>query len=530
MRVKGVDTQIKHEPPLGVVPVPPRGLGKSGERHCLVVEACRPPVNFAIHNDSGVNLLRGLVERVYFVPTSEGLKEPPRPVSFADDMRGAFVKLVRACPVLPCLTRDEFVSSYVGDRRRWVRYEQARVSLEHHPLELKDSMLDTFVKCEKINFSKKTDPAPRVIQPRRPRFGLEFGRYMKPLEHVLYKHMGQRLYGHPCVAKGFNASSTAKILREKWEMFDRPVAVSMDASRFDQHVSVDALQWTHAVYRRFFPGDPVLPRILSMMIENKGVASAKDAAFKYSVVGRRMSGDMDTALGNCLLMTCMTWSYCQRLGIRHQVFDNGDDIVVVFEQERLAEFQAGVVDHYKRLGFTMVVEAPVYEFEQIDFCQTHPVFDGQDWVMCRDVTSISKDLVCTIGTSDIRPWLGAVGACGLSLTSGLPIYQSFYLWCVRSGRVTSADRHPNFACGMSRLAFGMTPRVRVVQEAARVSFCLAFGILPDAQVAIEQYWDSLDVVGGGITEDSQVYGRVQELCCWYEREKCLTYLGNAEGR
>lgn len=495
VRVRGVDTQIKHEPPPGVVPVQPRASGKSGERHCLVVETVRPPVNFSIHNDTGVNLLRGLVERVFFVPSADGLVSPPLPDQFGKRLREAFVTLSRSVPVVPVLTQEQFIATYDGDRRRADRYREASKSLELLALRGKDSRLDTFVKCEKINFTKKTDPAPRVIQPRRPRFGLEFGRYIKSLEHVLYRHMGRVFYGHPCVAKGYNAVQTARILKEKWDSFKRPVAVSMDASRFDQHVSVDALQWSHAIYRKFFPGDTYLNFILGMMLDNKGIANAKDAAYKYNVRGRRMSGDMDTALGNCLLMVSMTWQLCSNLGIPHHVMDNGDDIVVIFEQDRLAEFQGAAIEHFRRLGFTMVVEDPVYHFEAIDFCQTSPVWNGVEYVMCRGIHALSKDLTCTVGTTDIRPWLHAVGQCGLALTSGLPVFQEFYMWCCRNGVETKIRHHPGYCSGMSRMAAGLTPRVREVTEEARFSFYLAFGILPDMQESIEAEYRRLTVVG-----------------------------------
>jgi hypothetical protein len=63
----------------------------------------------------------------------------------------------------------------------------------------------------------------------------------------------------------------------------------MDASRFDQHVSVDALEWTHRVYCAFFSNDAYLRSLCAMLIENKGMAYAKDGAFKYSVTGRAVT-------------------------------------------------------------------------------------------------------------------------------------------------------------------------------------------------------------------------------------------------
>jgi len=493
--VRGVDTKVHHELPPSVVPAPPRGVWKSGIRECLVVEAPRIQALYAVHNDTRVNLLRGLVERVFLVPSPSGLVEPPRPDRLAEKLRDAYKLLTRGAAVIPVLTREEFCLTYRGDGRRQRRYEAACQSLEETPLNRKDAHLETFVKCEKINFSRKPDPAPRVIQPRKPRFGVEFGRYIKALEHPLYKRIGQRFYRHPCIAKGFNALETARLIREKWDKFTDPVCVGMDASRFDQHVSVEALEWTHRVYCAFFSNDAYLRSLCAMLIENKGMAYAKDGAFKYSVTGRRMSGDMDTALGNCLLMCAMTWSYCRTRGIRHHVMNNGDDIIVIMERRDLRNFQSDVVAYFKGLGFTMEVEQPVDVFEKIEFCQTHPVWNGESWVMCRGPIGFSKDLCCTIGTSDIRPWLGAVGECGMALSSGLPCLQEGYTWMVGNGVTSNAKAHPAYACGMSRMAVGMEPKWREVSQAARYSFYLAFGILPDQQVNIENEYRRLGRVG-----------------------------------
>nr|WRQ19770.1 MAG: RNA-dependent RNA polymerase [Grapevine umbra-like virus 4] len=505
--VRGVDTNIHYEPPPGVVTGPPRGPEKVAVRRCLVVEAPKPHLQFAIHNPSMVNVMRGLTERVYFRPVDGKLVEPPKPVKMAAKLRPAWRRFAQYCPKTPVLTRDEFIACYAGDRRRTTRYEQARDELGVTPLQERDARLSTFVKCEKIDFTTKGDPAPRVIQPRQPRFLMESGRYIRPIEHVLYKHMGKILYKEDCVAKGFNAVETAALLRRKWEAFPDPVAVGMDASRFDQHVSLDALYWTHSIYQ-MFNDCPYFAWILSLMRTNKGVALAHDGTARYSVVGRRMSGDMDTALGNCLLMVSMTWCYCKAKGIKHKVLDNGDDLVVILNRPDLERFSQGVVEWFLGLGFVMKVEPAVSVFEQIEFCQTSPVWNGQQYVMCRGVRAISKDLVCTVGTRDIRPWLKAVGDCNLSLCSGIPILQEVALWMRRNGRDSKVAQHAGFASGMQRLARGMEQRAREVGERARFSFYCMTGILPDMQKELEEVYRNLGRVretGEEISSDEQQY-------------------------
>jgi hypothetical protein len=103
-----------------------------------------------------------------------------------------------------------------------------------------DSFLQAFVKAEAVNFTAKPDPAPRIIQPRNPRYNALVGRFIRPLEHRVYIAIG-KLFGGPTVMKGYNAVGTASCLRDMWLEFTNPVALSLDASRFDQHVSREAL-------------------------------------------------------------------------------------------------------------------------------------------------------------------------------------------------------------------------------------------------------------------------------------------------
>nr|WRQ19766.1 MAG: RNA-dependent RNA polymerase [Grapevine umbra-like virus 3] len=508
--VLGEDTKIHHKLPKGVVRKPPRGSWKDPVRRYLVVEIPRPPERFAIHNNSGINLLRALVERVYLVQGPNGLQPPPQPVNLGAKLRDVFIRLTSYCSVVPVLSRDELIACYAGDRRRTTRYCNARDSLEVSPLRAVDARLEAFVKCEKINFSKKIDPAPRIIQPRKPRFLMETGRYFRPLEHVMYRRLG-KLYGHPCVAKGFNAVDTARLIREKWDMFDDPCCISLDASRFDQHVSVPALEWTHAVYKAWFPNDPYFSWLLSLMIHNEGVALAKDCSFKYAVEGRRMSGDMDTALGNCLLMVAMVWTYGKNLWLRHQVMDNGDDIIVFMEASEAKRFLKGIPEFFGGLGFKMTVEPPVFEFEHIEFCQTKPCWNGQEWVMCRGIPALSKDLVCTIGVESLHCWLHEVGNCGLALCQGVPVLQEAYTWMRKQGGSSNARGHAGFASGMQRMAIGLVPKWREVTGDARVSFWKMTGILPDHQMALEAMYRELGEVSG-IYNKGQTKDELHDVC------------------
>lgn len=469
----------------------PESRPRDPQRWAFAINAPRPSNGYSVHNDSLNNLLRGLNERVFY--TDNNRTPPVAPKAFAFSALDSVVPLLKPFQITP-LTLEGVRDSYAGNRSQFNRYTRALNSLAVQPLSSRDFKVSTFVKCEKINFAAKNDPAPRVIQPRDPRFNLTIGQYIKPLEPIFYKQL-KKLYKFPCVAKGFDVYQQGDIMKSKWDLFKNPVAIGMDASRFDQHVSVDALKWTHSVYRQFC-SDPEFSYLLDAMLLNKGHGSCKDGFVKYWVEGRRMSGDMDTALGNCVLMVCMTYALCQNLNIKHEVMDNGDDLVIIMNRDDEAKFRPAVDSWFSSLGFKMKVEPSVYVLEHIEFCQMHPVFDGVNWRMVRNPMCLAKDLVCCTGQTQVSAWLQALGMGGLSLCAGLPVYQEFYSWLTRFGHKTRRSKaHLSrlyLNSGFLRMAKPCWSSDRVVVSVeARESFALAFNIPFCQQLSLESMYGEL---------------------------------------
>lgn len=460
------------------------------QRWAFMLDAPRPEHGFSVHNNSLNNLLRGLNERVFF--TDNNRTPPIAPIKGGFESLGYFLTDFRTTHLREW-TLAELVDSYVGSQR--TRYSKAAESLAIEPLSKRDSKVATFVKCEKINFSAKTDPAPRVIQPRDPRFNAAIGCFIKPLEKIVYKNLS-KLYKFPCVAKGFDVFQTGDILNSKWTMFHNPCAISLDASRFDQHCSVDALKWTHDVYRKY-SNNAEFSKLLDMMLVNRGHGLCKDGFVKYEVEGRRMSGDMDTALGNCLLMVAMVYSMCKKLGVRHEVMDNGDDIVIICDRTDEIKVRDEVNSWFTKLGFKMKVEETVYTLEHIEFCQMHPVFDGSRWRMVRNLSSLCKDLVCTTNQEQAALWLQAIGNGGLSLTAGLPVLQEFYSFLRKYGpkgnrtRNNTSKWHLFLSSGFFRMASKVEMGYSAVSNSARESFSKAFSMDFSQQLSLEAMYSSL---------------------------------------
>lgn len=451
-------------------------------------------VRFGVHNNTLANGARALMERVFLSPDTGGaLKPPPRCTANVNErlkeFRAGILKRVGGARPID---QSQFLEYYSGRRR--LCYERAVRSLEETPITERDfGIKKAFVKAEKVNFTSKPDPPPRIIQPRDPRYNVEVGVYLRPLEHKLYGAIGDML-GGPTVMKGYSAEQVAGHLRDMWDSFSDPVAVGLDASRFDQHVREEMLRWEHSVYVGCFTEDyrAKLRWLLSGQIHNKGFLRATDGTIRYKVNGSRMSGDMNTAVGNCLIMCALVDRLCTERSIRFRLANNGDDCVVVMERGSLTRFMEGVADWFLEFGFKMKVEDPVDVFERIEFCQAHPIWDGDKWIMVRNPnTTLAKDACCVVkdygwGKSALE-WMRAVGECGLAMTGGVPVVQEHYAALLRNGSTASRKRQLDVVneTGMAMLSRGCNRGYSGVKEAARISFYDAWGVLPSHQEAYE---------------------------------------------
>jgi hypothetical protein len=396
-------------------------------------------------------------------------------------------------PRLPVLTEVQVVNSYTGAKR--TLYEKARISLMRTGLQERDSDLTSFVKFEKQDVQK----APRVINPRHPRFNLALGKYLKHAEKPIFQAINQAYGGATAatVIKGMNAVQSAAVLRDKWNQFGRPVAVGLDASKFDMHVSRAALRYEHSFYRGLFPGSPELVELLSAQEVNKGRAYAPDGCVKFRMDATRSSGDLNTSLGNCILMCALVHSYAKERGLSVELANNGDDCVVFLDESDLGQFSNGLSDWFRVKGFAMTVEAPARMFEELEFCQTRPVLVGGGWKMVRNHHAVvKKDPMCLMPIPNdrtLRKWMYAVGECGLASASGVPVQQAFYRCLLRSGvRCSAGMKRQVFRnTGWEVRANGLAAQSALVTDASRASYYLAYGITPDAQLALEKFYDTV---------------------------------------
>lgn len=453
------------------------GTNSVRERRLTALHPFAGCERYGVHNNSNVNIERALVERVFTV--AGDLPPAPNRQLLMGRLLRFTAKLTRHVDPVAEMSTNQFVDTYVG--RKKLMYQRAVDSLLEKPVCADDAIVSSFIKDEKTNLTRKGDPCPRIIQPRSPRFNVSIGVYLKPLEKAIFRGIAA-VFRDVTVLKGYNAVERASILRRKWDRFDRPVALLLDAKRFDQHVSRDLLDWEQSTFSRLLLNPIGFQSVNKLRRRNVCYARSGDSGFAYTLNGIRMSGDMDTALGNCLSMCAMTWSFMTDLGVQKYSYGNdGDDGVLIFEEEHLDMILERFEGYFRDFGFTMKLEGVARVFEHVDFCQARPVWDGKGWRMVRNPdVALMKDSM-TLSKLPPKEIANAVGWGGVALCGTIPICGKFYQSLINSNAV----RPQELTCGRDFLAYRLAFEVGEPTVQSRVSFYEAFGISPDQQIAIE---------------------------------------------
>lgn len=479
------------------------------------------------------NFIHAVVCRAKLVKR-DGVFQPRPPVgpgaSYAPCLN-AFRKLLAHGATGPTLSslkplsRDEFVAGRASGVRQV--YKRALEERRFEMRGLRDlSKLKGFVKVEKSaqpfqnpDGERTSIKAPRPVQPRDPAFNIELGRFTIPIEHHCFDdladicsyHYGGKLL--PVVMKCYTQERKAMIMRDHWERAGgdgRCIAIPLDQSGFDAHINDLALEFEHAVYAQYIKSKE-MSRLLKAQLTNRVVARFRDGEVRTTLGPMRMSGDMNTSLGNCLISASLAWLLVRSIPNASFVVD-GDDTILFLPRKYASQVCARVVEHYLEFGFDAVAEAPCDVFEQIEFCQSHPVFDGTSWRLVRNwfkaVTNDYSGFERLLSDDYFLEFMHAVGSCGMALCSGIPMLQEFYSFGLRVGRKPKHmpwHDHTFRGVGLFRQARleGGFRRWTTVTSDARVSFWLAFGVTPDTQIAWEEKFRSmtLDMAVENLCED-----------------------------
>nr|WRQ65479.1 RNA-dependent RNA polymerase [Tolivirales sp. gcode 6] len=492
MRVESVPVkgrQCRRKPPPRLYKL--RGYGMSTRVSC--------------HQHNSTNLAISVFQRVLTVSRGGQQVETTPPTEELYRQRFApYVDELKRCSFITApVTRSVFCEKYRANGRRYRNYLRAVANLEHmekqQTLDLQRlSRLSNFVKVEKV-LEDKLAKAPRNISPRAPEFNVLLGCYIAHLEKALFRIL-ERVCGFPVVFKGMNALKQGEVLRHHWEQFDQPIAIDLDASRFDQHQHVASLKVEHEQWLRMVPAEcrDSLQALLSCQLLNNGSAvfPQEGIRVKYQVRGTRASGDMNTSSGNCFTMVGLIFSYMHNK-CKWRLANNGDDCVLIIEKRDLPKI-ADLVTWFSEMGYTMESEGVVDIFEKISFCQTKPVWTPNGYKMVRNPqTAIAKDIHsrCDLSREDVFDlWTSCVGKGGLALAGDIPVYNKFYkTFPQKHSAANFQEVAPMVESGFYMLSKGLKYESAEIQPRTRYSFWLAFGITPKEQLVLEDHFDGVQV-------------------------------------
>lgn len=263
-------------------------------------------------------------------------------------------------------TREEYVDSFKDDSGKHASYVNvlSKLNDKGYPT----ASVTPFTKLEKLSTSKYK--APRLIQARHPSFNIEYGKYIKPLEQFITKYH----HRHYNFGKGSYDETARRIrfLSQRYAYYTEG-----DHSTFDSHVTVEMLRLCHTFYLSCYKHDPALVQLVRQTIRNNCKTRNGD---RYTVYGTRMSGDVDTSLGNSLVNYAILKHLLDVLNIDGDVIVNGDDSIIF----SAAPIPVNIATLYMRkFNMETKFKESVVSIHQVEFCKSKYIInsDGHPTMM-----------------------------------------------------------------------------------------------------------------------------------------------------
>lgn len=378
---------------------------------------------------------------------------------------------------------DHIIKRASGDKRKLLL--SAQKSLESYPVEEEDARVKMFLKDDKYINELLESPkatAPRCIQYRSKRYALPLASLLHPIEENLYKALD--ISGTPIFAKSRNLTQRGQDLRAKFDHFTNPMILCLDHSKFDAHCGEKLLKLEHKFYLEHYGGGnrELLKKLLKWQLNNKG-ATKHGTLFKTMFT--RMSGDQNTGSGNSSINYAMLKEYCEANGLDACYYIDGDDAVIIFEYK--PGFKPDP-SFFSQFGMETKLEAYTTDFQEMEFCQTRPVFDGVSWRMVRNPNRLIHRLPwSTNKVHNKNKYLSSVGLCEMALGVGLPVGQFLGHKLTTSYPCDKYDNRNPLHYVASK-EFIRPTKVKVVEPSleARLSYERAWGISISDQLRIER--------------------------------------------
>lgn len=451
-------------------------------------------------------MIVSLEQRVFRVKNAKGeFVKPPQPAARAFESIEYFRdlwlhELKKTGPVLKS-SIDAVVDCYSSEKKKL--YIKAAESLKRKPVQWRDSKVQAFIKVEKLESDVKK-PVPRTIQPRSKRYNLSIGKYLRLNEKRMLNAI-DGVFKEKTVLSGLDNRAQGRAIAHKWGKYHNPVGIGLDASRFDQHCSIDALKFEHSFYKAVFPEEDELHNLLDWQLRNDGSALLPTGELvRYRTKGCRMSGDINTGLGNKILMCAMVHAYLKEIGVQASLANNGDDCVLFCEKGDVKQISDTLERWFLRRGFNMVVEEPVECLERVVFCRSQPICVAGKWVMVRQLGSLSRDCFSTQDwfiQKTYKDAMNALGQCNGIINDGVPVHMAQAKRMYKEGgsrrfRLEALHKQMEYSW-RERLGNRVSLDWSEVQDSTRLSYFRAFGITPYVQRIVEEYFEGAPMTSKG---------------------------------
>lgn len=441
-------------------------------------------------NDAKIRLFGGDTERKPLAVRigavcSSCVLPAPDPGYFRNQLIGVKERIFRAPPRISKTVKQQFIEfvsrwldKHVGhqqvhvDFEDWinnarytlVRKEQLRREYERGMLPESWKKVKSFVKRE-FYLSFKD---PRIINSRVDNYKVFAGPWISAIEHWVCAHL-------PSFVKGMSPIERSSYLVKRLEGYSH--YYNSDFSRFESHMTPYIIRDIECqLYRRFG-----MPEELLSPLWSRNECSM--SCLNYSVNGTRMSGDMNTSLGNGFVNLMVNKFVASRTGIQiHGVVEGDDGLFGVVGRCPTAR-------EFEEVGFRATV-SEIYSISESNFCSTSiEILSNSVWSHTdprRVLLRAGWSFVCPINANlEFRRELMAAKAMSIAdANPGTPLLMAY---CSKYFGKARWHRDSSYGCGEKYWSFSMFDKLQQPSDEIRRRFAIRYGLSIPDQLLVEKY-------------------------------------------
>lgn len=327
----------------------------------------------------------------------------------------------------------------------------------------------------------------RCIQYRSTAYNAAVARHLAPVEGAIYQRWWQFGKVRVMIVKGLTPPERAILAHRSWSRTNNPVAFCCDHSRFDRSITTDHLKIEHSVYAAMRSQDRELRMLLNKQLRNRGAfkTPGQPVRWRYTVKGKRMSGDFNTALGNSLInMLVLAHAFRKHPA---DVFVDGDDSFAILNKYDAPSFHA-VIRDCRACGFQSKLET-AHQLEHIEFCQARLVMTQHGPQFVRNPLK-SLELLSISPRELKHQWEKEMVFNG-KMASELAAYRDVPVMTPIAHRHYMPGQRLGFEDIRASQAYaarciGLQKTTPDITAETRLSFERAWGIAPETQLLLEQ--------------------------------------------